>query len=147
MVGRAYYDTFRGIKDTVWHKINSWENQFLFPTSKEVLLKAVIQSIPTYHMSVFRLPKRLCKEISSIMTRFWWGYNNNEKKIQWASWEKMGCAKMVGGHGFRKLESFNTTLLAKQCWRLVTKPDSIAAMVLKAKYYKNSDVLSSKLGY
>jgi len=52
MVARARYDTFRGMKDKVWQKVNSWKNQFLSPTGKEVLIKVVIQSIPTYHMCV-----------------------------------------------------------------------------------------------
>ncbi|XP_040994280.1 uncharacterized protein LOC121240819 [Juglans microcarpa x Juglans regia] len=50
MVGRSKYNTFRGIKDKIWLKINNWKNQFLSPAEKEVLLKAVIQSISTFHM-------------------------------------------------------------------------------------------------
>jgi hypothetical protein len=37
---------------------------------KEVLLKSVIQAIPTSTMSVFKLPKTLCKRINSMMQRF-----------------------------------------------------------------------------
>ena len=34
---------------------------------KEVLLKAIIQSIPMYVMAVFKIPKKLCKEINGAM--------------------------------------------------------------------------------
>jgi hypothetical protein len=34
-------------------------------------------------------------------------------------------------------------MLAKQSWRLVTKPDSLYAQVLKAKYYTNCDILKA----
>ncbi len=37
-------------------------------------MKAVIQAIPTYNMSVFKLPQKLCKEINGLMHKFWWGY-------------------------------------------------------------------------
>ncbi|KAF5450327.1 hypothetical protein F2P56_030688 [Juglans regia] len=146
MVGRSKYNTFRGIKDRIWLKISNWKNQFLSPAGKEVLLKAVIQAILTYHMSVFALPKRLCKEIAALMSRFWWSHGQNEKKIQWWSWKKMGLAKTSGGLGFRELESFNRALLAKQCWRILTNPNSIATKVLKDKYHRKTEVLEASLG-
>ncbi|XP_041026997.1 uncharacterized protein LOC121267211 [Juglans microcarpa x Juglans regia] len=132
MVGKSKYDTFKGIKDRVWQRIHNWKNQFLSPAGKEVLLKAVIQSIPTYCMSVFALPKKLCKEIAAEMEKFWWSFKRNDKKIR--------------GLGFRELESFNKALLAKQCWRVLTNPESITTKVLHDKYFKSSGVLDAKLG-
>ena len=34
---------------------------------KDILLKSVVQSIPSYAMSVFKLPKGICKSISDEM--------------------------------------------------------------------------------
>lgn len=65
--------------------INNWKNQFLSPVEKEVLLKAVIQFILTYHMSVFSLLKKLCKELAVVMAKLWWGHKENDKKIRWMS--------------------------------------------------------------
>jgi hypothetical protein len=52
-VGRSKEQTFSFIKDRVWKKISNWKNSFLSQAGKEVLLKAVIQAIPTYCMGVF----------------------------------------------------------------------------------------------
>jgi hypothetical protein len=109
------------------------------------LLKAVVQAIPTYTMSVFKIPKTLCNEINSMMARFWWGHKENDKKVAWMSWKKMGKAKKIGGLGFRDLQCFNTALLAKQGWRLIQNPDSLVAMVLKEKYFPNGSFLDSQL--
>ena len=38
---------------------------------KEVLIKAVAQSIPTYSMGEFQLPIKLCEELNSMCARFW----------------------------------------------------------------------------
>ena len=49
------------------------------------MLKAVIQAIPTYAMSVFLLPKTLCHDINSMMSKFWWGHKENDSKMAWMS--------------------------------------------------------------
>ncbi|GLT71411.1 hypothetical protein SLA2020_434320 [Shorea laevis] len=104
---------------------------FLSQAGKEILIKAVIQAIPTYTMSVFQLPKSLCKELNGLMNSFYWGHKANEKKITWRSWEKMGQSKKQGGMGFRDLELFNLAMLAKQGWRLIQQPNSLMARVCK----------------
>jgi hypothetical protein len=48
---------------------------------KEVLLKAVIQAIPAYVMSVFKLPKQVIKRITYAMTRYWWGDDDDQKHM------------------------------------------------------------------
>jgi hypothetical protein len=62
--------------------VNDWKTKFLSQAGREILLKVVVQAIPTYSMGIFLLPKELCKEINSIMQRFWWGHKENEKKIR-----------------------------------------------------------------
>ena len=108
---------------------------------KEILLKAIAQSIPVFAMSVFCLPKGVCKEITDVIAQFWWGDEEDNKKMHWYSWWKLCFPKSEGGIGFRDLYSFNRALLAKQCWRLITNPDSLCASILKAKYYPNCDIL------
>ena len=77
------------------------------------MIKAVVQAIPTYCMSVFLLPNTLCKELNGLMQCFWWGHKENISRIPWMSWEKMGITKEKGGLGFRDLAMFNKALLAK----------------------------------
>ena len=38
--------------------------------AKEVLLKSVIQALPAYSMSVFKLARGLCKRVMTIMSKF-----------------------------------------------------------------------------
>lgn len=63
-------------------------------------------------MSVFQLPKTLCKDINSMMSKFWWGSKEKESKMAWMSWERMGRAKEKGGLGFHDIQNFNMALLA-----------------------------------
>lgn len=69
MIGKSRYNSFRSLKERVWNKVNSWKNNFLSQAVKEVLIKAVIQAIQTYTMSVFRLPNKLCNDISKMTVK------------------------------------------------------------------------------
>mgnify|MGYP004722961417 CR=1 FL=1 len=57
------------------------EDKLLSTAGKEVLLKAVAMALPTYTMSCFKMPIRLCKELSTMMANFWWGEENGKKKM------------------------------------------------------------------
>lgn len=47
--------------------------------------------------------------------------------------------------GFRNLKGFNKALLAKQVWRLMSNPHSLAARVFRAKYYKDGNILAAEV--
>jgi hypothetical protein len=56
-VGKSRRQAFKSIKDRVWRRLGDWKLKLLSQVGKEVLLKVVIQAIPTYNMSIFLLPK------------------------------------------------------------------------------------------
>ena len=54
---------------------------------KEVLIKAVTQSIPTHATGVFQLPLKLCDELNALCAKFWWGQVGDERKVHWKTWD------------------------------------------------------------
>lgn len=54
--------------------------------------------------------------------------------------------KNYGGMGFRDMVAFNKALLAKQIWRIIDKPNSLVAKVLKARYFKHNDIMDASTG-
>lgn len=71
LMGRNRYRTFKAIKDKVWTRTNNWKNTFLSQAGKEVLLKSVVQAIPTYAMSLFKLTRKTYRDITSLTAKFW----------------------------------------------------------------------------
>ena len=86
LIGRRKYETFAFLKERVWRKLQGWKGKLLSKAGKEVLIKAVAQSIPTYTVRVFQLPGKLCDELDSMCARFWWGHVGEERKIHWKNW-------------------------------------------------------------
>jgi hypothetical protein len=73
LIGKFRIQSFKSIKDRVRKRLNNWV-KFLSQVGKEILLKVVVQAIPTYCISVFQLPVLLCKEINGLMQKFWQGH-------------------------------------------------------------------------
>ena len=145
LVGRAKKRVFEDIKSRVWQKLQGWKGKLLSQAGKEILIKAVAQAIPTYAMSVFKLPIGLCDELERMARNFWWGQRGSELKMHWMRWDKVSKPKEEGGFGFQNLKLFNTALLACQCWRLIHSPQSLAFRVLKDKYFPSSSFMEASI--
>lgn len=146
MIERRTKSFFNEIKLRVLRKISSWHHKFFSCGGKEILIKAVAQAVPTYAMSVFKLPLGLCDDMQGTIAKFWWGSTEVKKSIHWSRWEILSQAKIRGGLGFKDLSCFNQALVAKQGWRIIKDPDSLVAQILKARYFKHSSFLEAGLG-
>jgi len=47
-VGRSKKQVFNFVQDRVWKKLKGWKEKFLSIAGREVLIKSVVQAIPTY---------------------------------------------------------------------------------------------------
>uniref|UniRef100_A0A8I6YQZ6 Reverse transcriptase domain-containing protein n=1 Tax=Hordeum vulgare subsp. vulgare TaxID=112509 RepID=A0A8I6YQZ6_HORVV len=145
IVGVDRSGCFQHLVERVLSRIRGWKEKLLSVGGREILLKAVIQAIPSYAMSVFKLPKEICNDITSGMSKYWWGDDEQKKHMHWFAWWKMCVPKEQGGMGFRDIHCFNLVLLAKQSWRLLCEPDSLCGRVLRARYYPDGDLLNCQL--
>lgn len=147
IVGKSKKIIFQCIKERIWKKLQGWKEKLLSRAGKEILIKAVIQAIPTYIMSIFRIPDGLLAEINAMIARFWWGSENGNRKMHWHNWGDLCTPKSRGGLGFRDIRAFNKALLAKQVWRIHNGECPLLAAILRAKYFKHSNVLDANRGY
>ena len=55
LIGKHKKASFDYIKERIWRKLQGWEEK-LSQAGREILIKAVVQAIPTYTMSCFMHP-------------------------------------------------------------------------------------------
>jgi hypothetical protein len=81
VVGKSKDGTFKYVRESARGKVAGWKGQGLSKTPREVLIKSGLQSTPTFTMSCFQLTKKMCRNLSSISSNFWWGAPNGEKRF------------------------------------------------------------------
>lgn len=105
------------------------------------------QSMPTYAMSVYLIPKGLCADLERHMNRFWWGSGStNGTRIHWMSWGRLCQPRIGGGLGFKRFHEFNIALLGKQGWQFITRPSTLVTKIFKARYFPRTSFLEATLG-
>ena len=70
IVERSKERAFSSTKDRIAKKLQGWNEKFLSKAGREVLIKAVAQSIPTFTMSCFKLSVDFCEEVNAMIAKF-----------------------------------------------------------------------------
>lgn len=70
-------EVFSYLKDRLWSRVQGWHEKHLAMAKREVLIKLVLQAIPTYVISCFKLPDSILEDVEKIIRRFLWGSKNS----------------------------------------------------------------------
>ena len=105
----------------VWHKVEGrfrkrlaiWKRQHISKGGKLTLIKSTLSSLPTYFLSLLRIPTGISLRLEKIERDFLWGGGNLDKKIHLVKWKTIFSRKENGGLGLRSLFTFNRALLGK----------------------------------
>lgn len=94
----------------------------------------MINAIPIFYLSFYKLPKRVCKKIVRIQREFLWGGLKGGKRISWVKWSVVCKDRKNGGLGVNDISLVNSSLLAKWRWRLLSPRRPLGKEVLISKY-------------
>ncbi|KAK0577750.1 hypothetical protein LWI29_038034 [Acer saccharum] len=94
-------------------RLSLWKKKFLSKGGRLVLIKAVLASIPTYFMSIFKVPVNVAKTIEKLQRSFFWGDGCEKRKVHAVDWNSICKSKRKGGLGVGRIVDKNCSLLAK----------------------------------
>ena len=72
---------FQPIEERFVKRMVGWKEKNMSQAAKEVLIKSVAQALPTYVMSVFKLPLGLCDDFTKQARCYWWGSDKERQKV------------------------------------------------------------------
>ena len=142
-IGRSTKEAFEYMPTRLKKLVGAWSGKEASCAGREVLLKSVAQAVPTYSMSCFLIPKDICKKMRTVIANYWWGSSADNRHLHWQHWELLTRPKVDGGMGFKDLHMFNLAMLGKQGCRLIDRPNSLCARVLKGRYFHDTHFLSA----
>ena len=95
--------------------LSKWKQRHLSFGGRVTLIQSVLNSIPIYFLSFFRIPKKVEDKLVSLQRRFLWGGGPDINRIAWIKWDIVCRPKEKGGLGMKDIDTFNLALLGK--WR------------------------------
>lgn len=117
------------------NRLRDWNSDHLSIAGRLVLLKASIDSLPSFWFNLFRIPATVLKGIEQTRRRFLWGQTSQAtNKMHLLNWKAVCQPKSVGGLGLVPLKVKNKALLAKWWWRAYLERNSLWNKVFSQRY-------------
>ncbi|XP_015939818.1 uncharacterized protein LOC107465352 [Arachis duranensis] len=105
--------TWKLIIDKVEDKLSLWKAKSLNKAGKLILIKSVLNSLPVYYLSLYKMPKLIAEKLISLQMRFLWSNENGKHRIPLVKWEIVQAPKKLGSLGVGDAVLRNTALLFK----------------------------------
>ena len=114
----------------------AWKTQYISKSGRITLIRSVLSSLPIYHLSLFRMPQKVCVRLERIQRQFLWGGGGSapEKKIPLVSWATVCSEKSKGGMGVKSFSKLNKALLSKWSWRFANDINALWRKTICCKF-------------
>ncbi|XP_019228615.1 PREDICTED: uncharacterized protein LOC109209747 [Nicotiana attenuata] len=116
-VRRKKIEHFDIMINKVVKMLNGWQGKMLSYDGRIILIKHVLQALPTYNLSALSPPKGTFKLLEKHFANFFCGSNGDTRKYYWSSWKNLCYPIEEGGISIRRMEDINETLAIKKWWR------------------------------
>ncbi|GKC19635.1 RNA-directed DNA polymerase, eukaryota, partial [Tanacetum coccineum] len=128
----SHIQTWNETIERMANRLSKWKLKTFSIGGRLTLLKSVLGSMPIYHMSISKVPKKVLQRMESMRSHFFNGVVSSSKKSVWVKWKHALASKDKGGLGVSSLFALNRALMFKWVWRFITQGSSLWARVIKA---------------
>ena len=138
------YSSWQPVLSKIQQRLANWKASCLSRPGKLVLIKAVINSLPTYYLSLFKMPKKVADMINKVQRRFLWCGSDTNRVSALVKWEVVQRPKAQGGLGVGDILLKNAALLFKWWWRFACEEGAMWRNVIQALYGEDQSLLPGK---
>ncbi|XP_016162179.1 uncharacterized protein LOC107604964 [Arachis ipaensis] len=105
--------TWKPVIDKVEEKLSLWKAKTLNKVGKLVLIKSVLNSLPIYYLSLYKMLKPVAEKLISLQRRFLWSKDDGKIGMPLVRWEIVMAPRKAGRLGVGDAVVRNTALLFK----------------------------------
>ncbi|GKD51002.1 RNA-directed DNA polymerase, eukaryota [Tanacetum coccineum] len=133
----------------VSNRLSKWKIKTLSVGGRliEVNQSRFLTSLPLYHMSLYKAPLGVLRDLESLRRKFFNGADINEKRFSMISWNKILASKQKGGLGVSSFFALNRSLLFKWVWRFLSQDASLWHRLIAVLYGNRSPFCSPQVRF
>ena len=115
-------------------RLEGWEAKVLSKGGRLVLLRSVLSAIPTFYLSVFKVPTTIEQRLSGLKWRFFWRGSKEGRGLALLAWDDICTLTDQGGLGVPHLNTMNVALLTKWVKRIIGPKEDVIRSVMRDRY-------------
>ena len=120
-------------------RLDGWQKTYLYFGGRITLIHLCLSHIPSYFISLFKIPASVAAKIERLQRDFLWSGVGKGKRDHLISWDVVCKLKAKGGLGFGKISLRNLTLLGKWLWRYPRESLALWHQVILSIYGTHSN--------
>jgi len=133
--------SWQSIIEKVQARLQTWKSSCLSRAGRLVLIKSVLNSLPLYYLSLFKVPKKVANDIVRLQRKFLWCGSKEGRYMPLVNWEMVMKQKSKGGLGVGDIVSKNAALLFKWWWRFASEEGALWKAVIQAIHNEKAGLL------
>ncbi|KAJ9680549.1 hypothetical protein PVL29_019768 [Vitis rotundifolia] len=122
------------VVERISRRLDGWKKTFLSLGGRITLIQSCLSHIPSYFLSLFKIPASIASKIEKMQRDFLWSGAGEGKKDHLIRWDVVSRPKELGGLGFGKTSMRNIALLGKWLWRFPRERNGLWHKVIASIY-------------
>ncbi|RVX05015.1 putative mitochondrial protein [Vitis vinifera] len=120
--------------ERISRRLDGWQKAYLSFGGRITLIHSCLSHIPSYFLSLFKIPNSVVAKIERLQRDFLWSGVGEGKRDYLVSWDIVCKSRVKGGLGFGKISLRNLALLGKWLWRYPRKSTTLWHQVILSIY-------------
>ena len=125
--------------ERISRRLDGWQKAYLSFGGRITLLHSCLSHIPSYFLSLFKIPASVAAKIERLQRDFLWSGVGEGKRDHLVRWEAVCKPRIIGGLGIGKIPLRNRALLGKWLWRFPRESTSLWHQVILSIYGTHSN--------
>ncbi|KAJ9689257.1 hypothetical protein PVL29_014768 [Vitis rotundifolia] len=125
--------------ERISRRLDGWQKAYLSFGGRITLVHSCLSHIPSYFLSLFKIPASVAAKIERLQRDFLWSGVGEGKRDHLVSWDAVCKPRVKGGLGFGKIPLRNRALLGKWLWRFPRETTALWHQVILSIYGTHSN--------